>query len=185
MKKLAALVLMLILALITSACAGDEGSSSGGNEEHNSADVTFATAMIPHHQQAVEMAELAAQNAEDPQVKELAGQIEAAQQPEIDELTGWLKDWDEPVPDDTGAGMGGHDMSGMMSDEDMLMLEESSGAGFDEMWLEMMIEHHEGAVEMAQTEVDEGKFPAAIEMAEQIIASQQDEIDQRKDLLAA
>ena len=76
-------------------------------------------------------------------------------------------------------------MSGMMSEEDMQMLKQASGTEFDTMWLEMMIEHHKGAVEMAQTEQSDGEYPEAIEMAKQIISSQQEEIDQMEQILAA
>lgn len=182
-KKYAALVLLLISALVASACSSEGGSTTNG-EDHNSADVAFATAMISHHEQAVEMADIALERGQDPQVKELAEQIKGAQQPEIDQLTEWLTGWDEPVPTDYIEGHGGHDMSGMMSAEDMEMLQQTSGAEFDTMWLEMMIEHHKGAVEMAQTEQSDGVYPAAIEMAEQIISSQEVEIDQMEQMLA-
>lgn len=183
MKKYAALVILLISALVTTACTSESDSSTTDSDKHNGADVTFATAMIPHHQQAIEMADMALEQAQDPQVTELAEQIKDAQQPEIDQLTEWLTTWDEPVPSDSAGGHSGHDMSGMMSAEDMVMLQQASGAEFDTMWLEMMIEHHKGAVEMAQTEQSEGAYPAAIEMAEQIISSQQEEIDEMEQLL--
>lgn len=184
MKKYAALAILLISALVTTACTSESDSSTNDGDKHNGADVTFATAMIPHHQQAIEMADMARAQALDPQVTELAEQIKDAQQPEIDQLTAWLTDWDEPVPSDSAGEHSGHDMSGMMSAEDMEMLQQASGAEFDTMWLEMMIEHHKGAVEMAQTEQSEGAYPDAIEMAEQIITSQQEEIDQMEQLLA-
>ena len=184
MKKYAALVILLISALVSTACSSDSEPATNAGDEHNAADVTFATGMIPHHQQAIEMADMALEQAQDPQVVELATQIKAAQQPEIDQLTEWLTAWDEPVPSDSAGAHSGHDMSGMMSAEDMQMLQQASGTEFDTMWLEMMIEHHKGAVEMAQTEQSEGEYSDAVEMAEQIITSQQEEIDQMEQLLA-
>ncbi len=83
----------------------------------NDADVTFAQNMIPHHKQAVQMADLAASRAADPEIKQLAGQIKAAQDPEIKTLTGWLTGWGRPV--DPPQGHGGHAMPGMMSDAEM------------------------------------------------------------------
>lgn len=182
MKKYAALVILLIAALVTTACSSENESTASGNDDHNSADVTFATGMIPHHQQAIEMSDMALEQAQDPKLKELAQQIKDAQQPEIDQLTEWLTTWDEPVPSDSG-GHSGHDMSGMMSAEDMQMLEQANGAEFDTMWLEMMIEHHKGAVEMAEIEKSEGAYPEAITMAEEIIKSQQAEIDEMQQML--
>lgn len=188
MKKLAALVLFLLSALLLAACSSSDdngaGAASTGEDTHNAADVTFATGMIPHHEQAVEMADMALQMTQDPQITELAQQIKDAQQPEIDTLTEWLTAWGEPLPD--ASSMGDHSgMSGMMSAEDMAMLEQSSGTEFDKMWLQMMIEHHKGAVEMAQTQQADGKYPQALEMSKQIIASQQEEIDQMQELLSA
>jgi uncharacterized protein (DUF305 family) len=159
---------------------------------HNSADVEFAQQMIPHHEQALKMAQLASTRAESPEVKKLAADIEAAQDPEIQTMTGWLETWGEDVP----SGMGGHMMDdgqmmdgdqmgeGMMSDEDMGKLDKSSGAGFDRMFLTMMIEHHEGAIAMAKDEQRDGKDTAAIELAKQIESSQTAEIKLMRQLLA-
>ena len=161
------------------------GTTAGQTAAFNNADVTFVQQMIPHHRGALAMAQLADQRAEDPRVLELAGQIEAAQQPEIDTMTGWLEEWGEPVPSESGdmEGMdhGSGDMGGMgmggMSEEDMSALESASGAEFDRMFLEMMIEHHRGAVEMAEKEAADGSYPDAVAMAEDIAKSQTAEID--------
>lgn len=184
-------------ALLVLAGCGDDSSEASG-ESHNDADVTFAQQMIPHHQQAIEMAQMAAAQAESPEVKDLAADIEAAQGPEIETLTGWLEDWDEEVPDSMSDMEGdmGHDMSdmgeesssemsGMMSTEDMTALEASSGAEFDQMFLTMMIEHHQGAIEMAQTEQSEGEYAEAIALAEEIETTQSEEIATMEDLLAS
>lgn len=158
-------------------------SSSDGTADFNDADVTFATDMIPHHRQAVEMAELAETRAESPEVKDLATQIMDAQDPEIETMTGWLTSWGEPVPDD----MSGMDMSssmpGMMSQNEMTSLENTSGAEFDQMFLAMMVEHHQGAIEMAKSEQSDGMFPDAIALAKQIETAQTDEINTMQALL--
>lgn len=177
----------LAAALITLAACGseDDSDTSAG---HNDADVTFAQQMIPHHQQAVEMAELAETRAERREVKDLAADIEAAQGPEIKTMTGWLEDWDEDVPDAEMSGMdhgdmSSEDMTGMMSEEDMTELENASGTEFDQMFLMMMIEHHEGAIDMAQTELADGEFPDATAMAEDIKTAQTEEIQTMQGLL--
>jgi len=189
------------LALVAAACGGDDddAASSGDDQatqttqqgataEHNDADVEFAQMMIPHHQQAVDMGELAAERAAAPEIVDLAGRVEAAQDPEIEQMTGWLEEWGEEVPVADDAGSGGHDMGGdtggeepagghgMMSAEDMTALEGASGAEFDRMFAEMMIEHHQGAIDMANDEIDAGQFPEAIELAQAIIEAQEAEI---------
>ena len=187
MKKSVALMAALLSALfLLSACGGDEDETGGasGGAKFNAADVAFAQGMIPHHQQAIEMAALAADRAESAEVKKLAEGIEAAQGPEIDQLTGWLESWGKKVPSssmDHGSMGGG--MSGMMDSEDMAMLEESSGAAFDMMFVEMMIQHHEGAIEMARVEQARGKNPAAVALAKKVEADQEAEISRMKDLL--
>lgn len=182
--------------LVLAGCGNDSNEASG--DSHNDADVTFAQQMIPHHEQAIEMAQMAATQAQSDEVKELAADIEAAQGPEIELLTGWLEDWDEEVPDGMSGMDGdmGHDMSdmgdesaagmsGMMTAEDMAALEGASGTEFDQMFLTMMIEHHQGAIEMAQTEQTEGEYAEAISLAEDIEATQSEEIAAMQDLLSS
>jgi uncharacterized protein (DUF305 family) len=184
-KSLITAVLAASLFILAACGNEDEPDTAGG---HNDADVTFAQEMIPHHQQAIEMAELAESRAESEEVKELAADIEAAQGPEIETMSGWLESWGEDVPDEGMSGMdhgdmSSDDMTGMMTDDEMADLEATSGAGFDQMFLTMMIEHHEGAIEMAQTEQSEGEFPEAVAMAEEIEATQAEEIQTMQDLL--
>lgn len=142
---------------------------------HNAADVTFAKDMIPHHEQAVEMADAALEESQDPVVRRLAGAIKDAQAPEIKAMSGWLFGWGEQLSSG-GHDMGGASMGGMMSDTEMKELFAAKGAAFDRMWLEMMIRHHEGAVEMARTEVSEGQNAEAKVLAGKIIAAQNAEI---------
>ena len=154
---------------------------------HNAADVAFATTMIPHHQQAVTMAAMAGQQASNAQVKTLAGVIKAAQDPEIATMSRWLTTWGQPVPSTSG----GHDMStmgdtpmeGMMTEDEMAQLSAASGAGFDRLWLQMMIKHHQGAVAMATTETADGQNAEAKRLAQQIIGAQTQEIATMEKLL--
>ncbi len=152
----------------------DVGSPAAG--AHNDADVAFATGMIPHHAQAVTMAEMAATKATNTDVKTLAASIKAAQAPEITQMSGWLTGWVQPVPD-TAMGHGGMAMGdGMMTDAEMTELSKATGPAFDRMWLQMMIKHHQGAVAMATTELASGSNGDAKKLAQAIITSQKAEI---------
>ncbi len=146
----------------------------------NDADVTFLQMMYPHHEQALQMAELVPSRSQDQQVIDLAAGIKAAQQPEMTQIQSLLASFGKPDP---AGGAMNHDMPGMMSPEQMSSLEAMSGAEFDKMWLQMMIDHHRGAVEMAQTEITSGTNPQAKQMAETIVATQQQEIAQMETLL--
>ncbi|GAB2750566.1 DUF305 domain-containing protein [Streptomyces bullii] len=169
------------------ATAGSEATASAEATAgaHNAQDVAFAQGMIPHHQQALEMARLAADRAASEQVKDLAVRIEKAQDPEIRTMTGWLKTWGEKVPESMpGMDHSGHSgMPGMMGEEDMAKLQKASGKTFDTMFLTMMVEHHEGAVEMATTQKTEGRNGPAKALAEDIITAQNAEITEMKKLL--
>ena len=148
--------------------------------DHNQADVMFAQMMIPHHQQAIEMAQLASSRASNADVKALAAQIQAAQQPEIDEMKGWLVSWNVPVmPDGTGHNMPG----GMMSSDDMAELEGLTGAAFDREFLTSMTTHHQGAIDMAKAEQANGSYEPAKTMAANIIRTQTEEINTMAELL--
>jgi uncharacterized protein (DUF305 family) len=161
-------------------------SSASTEASFNDADVAFATGMLPHHDGAIAMSELAAGRAADPRVLDLASRIEAAQTPEIDTLTTWLTEWG--VDDTSGAhhdGMdhGADDMGGMMSEEDMTALANASGAEFDRLFLTQMIEHHRGATAMAEREAADGQNADALAMAENIRDTQNAEIAEMQTLL--
>ncbi len=166
----------------TTLLAGCSSNADIAAADHNAADVTFATEMIPHHRQAVEMAEMASTRASSPEVLQLAEDIAGAQEPEIETMTEWLESWGEPVPEAMG-GMDHGGMTGMMSEEQMQALEAATGAAFDRMFLEMMIEHHTGAIQMAQTEQSDGQYAEAIELARQIEDAQRAEIETMEHLL--
>jgi uncharacterized protein (DUF305 family) len=149
---------------------------------HNSADVAFATDMIPHHAQAVEMATMALSQGTNTQVKTLATAIKGAQDPEINTMSGWLVGWGKKVPAGssmtgmTGMGGSGTSMNGMMSDAEMSQLRQASGAAFDRLWVQMMTKHHQGAVQMANTELSMGQNTDAKALATRIIRAQTAEI---------
>ncbi|MFJ9010712.1 DUF305 domain-containing protein [Streptomyces canus] len=188
-------------ALVLAACGSDNGSDTGSGTQtsasagaedtagaHNDQDVSFAQDMIPHHQQAIQMSRMAASQASSAEVKDLAARIEKAQDPEIETMSGWLESWGEDVPSSMpGMDHGGHsessDMPGMMDTEDMDKLMKASGKDFDTMFLTMMVEHHEGAVEMATTEKDKGQYGPAKKLADDIITAQNAEIEEMNKLL--
>jgi uncharacterized protein (DUF305 family) len=198
--------LVVAAPVVLAACGGDDSATGStttaqaasgtpttappsGGAVHNSIDVAFAQGMIPHHAQAVEMSELAATNTSDPEVQALATEIIAAQGPEIALMTEWLTAWGAEVPD-PGASMdenmelaGGMMMSGMISDADLDRLRSARDAEFDRLYLELMIQHHEGAIEMAQQELDGGDSPEATALAQRIIDTQQAEITRMEQLL--
>lgn len=191
----------------TSAAASASPSDASGDAAHNDADVMFTRGMIPHHQQAIEMSNmLLGKQGIDPEVSSLAEEIKNAQGPEIEQMQGWLQEWGmSSAPG--GSGMPGHDMPGhqmpgggdmgdmgdmpgmsggghgMMSEADMAALQNAQGEEATRLFLTQMIEHHQGAIMMAQQEIDNGQFPAAVEMAGNIVSSQQAEIDTMQDML--
>lgn len=204
-NKLAAAAAAATLLIGLTAC-GDSGSTNDAQAQQtapngdvfNDADVDFATEMIPHHAQALAMVDLTRDRDLAPEVQQLADDIQAAQGPEIEQMVDWLTEWDKPVPetmrDHVNAeedAMSGHDMGddssdmpGMMTDEEMDELEAAQGEMFETMWLEMMIEHHKGAIEMAKDEQADGVFEPARKLAESVETSQQAEINQMSELLA-
>ncbi len=198
----------------TAVTATSVGGAIAADALFNSGDVAFAQGMIPHHQQAVEMADLALDPARTAgaAVKDLATRIQGAQGPEIQLMTGWLTGWGQPIAMDgmgsvsmegmapgetkapgetmpvaeTMAAMEGMSgMEGMMSAAEITGLEKVTGAEFDKAWLGMMIRHHDGAVGMSKTEQTDGKNIDAIDLAGKIISAQEAEIEEMKKLLAA
>lgn len=197
-RALGALAATLALTLTATGCSNDAADSPPkvSTTEHNAADVAFASDMIQHHAQALAMVDLAAQRPLRPEVQELTEAIRDAQGPEIETMSDWLTDWDEDVPEtirdhaNAGHDMGDMegtdgDMPGMMTADDLSELEAASDADFEAMWLEMMVEHHEGAVEMAEVEQSEGQFAGARDLADDIVDSQTAEIATMEDLLGS
>lgn len=168
--------LTLALALVLAGC------STAVETDYNAADEMFVTGMIPHHQQALEMAEIVLdKDGVDDRVAALAERIQAAQQPEIDLMNSWLAEWgiDADPGDMPGMDHGG---DGMMSDADLAALEAASGEDASALFLEQMIEHHEGAIEMSQQELDNGVHAEVLELARQIIDAQTTEIAEMRRL---
>jgi uncharacterized protein (DUF305 family) len=191
-----ALFAALLAALFLSSCTSTEPQQSDGHTDHthsepagdaqaphNADDITFARDMMPHHEQALQLVDLARDRSSDPALLELASAIAAAQGPEMDKMAGMLRSWGQ----DPEAGMdhSGHGMAmpGMVDDATMQRLESLRGAEFDTLWLESMISHHQGAVEMAKAEIANGDNSDAKALAEEIIKAQEAEIAQMKQML--
>jgi uncharacterized protein (DUF305 family) len=204
MKRYAAITSTAVAAaLLLAGCGSDTGSGSSAPNATGTtqgavpsaatsgtgasqADAAFAQAMIPHHEQAVEMSEMMlAKDGVDPEVKQLAEGIKAAQGPEIQKMHGWLEAWGQPSMMAGGSDHSSHSsMSGMMSDADLGKLKSAEGTDASRMFLEQMIEHHEGAITMAEQEAADGSDPDAVSLAKKMASDQRAEIDKMKDLLA-
>jgi uncharacterized protein (DUF305 family) len=202
MKSLLAVLAALATVLFVSACtspatdghAGDQHGTSSTAEtstvdakpaDFNDADVAFATDMIPHHQQAVEMSAMVPERSTNPELVKLAAAISAAQGPEIETLKVLLVQWsggEGPAGHD-GHDAGGMQMPGMTDDATMAKLESLKGAEFDTLWLQAMIGHHEGAIVMAKTELADGANADAKRLAQAIVTGQEAEITQMKQML--
>lgn len=147
----------------------------------------FAQMMIPHHQQAVQMADIAlGKPSASPKVRELATQIKAAQDPEIAQMSDWLKAWGASTATSSGMGHGmdhGMGSGGMMSDSDLTALKTAEGADFDRKWLTGMIAHHQGAVMMANQVLSTTSDPQVKALAEAIVKGQNSEITTMQGLL--
>ena len=197
--RLSALAISSALVAFLAACGAPHASSptsadisaTSSPSASTAADVSdsdnsFAQLMIPHHQQAVEMADLALLRVTSPEVKELAEQIKAAQDPEIEMMSMWLQRWGAPMgmgEDHSGHDMGDMNMSGMMSD-DMRALADAQGSAFDSLWLELMIAHHQGAISMAEQVKGSSSSAEVITLAGAVITGQKVEIDTMQKLLA-
>jgi len=182
-------IILIIIAILIAFVAGflvnnnsdrhDMGSMMNDSidSQYSKNEIMFAAMMIPHHEQAVTMSKLALTNTTNPQVLDLAQRIKAAQEPEIVQMNTWL---------DGGYSMMGHDghqMGGMLSDEELAKLETLRDKEFDQMFLESMIVHHEGAIQMTQMITDSSNKEVKT-LADNIISSQTKELAEMKELLA-
>jgi len=192
---------VLAASLGLAGCAADSGSSGGNtmpmnhgssgpmssmmpdaSADHNPADIMFNQMMIPHHAQAVEMSDLILAKQDIPaDVTALATKIKDAQAPEIETMTGWLQEWKVPT---MMSDQPGHGMGGMVDASGMEQLKDAQGTEAVRLFLEHMIGHHEGAIDMAQQEIGAGKHPGTIQLARDIVTSQEAEIAQMKEMLA-
>lgn len=178
-RTTAILAIGLVSALALTGCMINDGeteSSTGGmmsdenSTEFDAVDIMFAQMMIPHHEQAIEMSDLALERSSDPEILALAQQIKDAQTPEIEQMTGWIESADAGMTMDHDMGM-----NGMLSDTEMEALRAATADEFDRLYLEGMIQHHEGAITMAAMITDSQNAEARA-LADAMISSQTAEI---------
>lgn len=168
----------LVMAAVMAACGGDDpaATGTGGSEgaAYNDADVEFLQQMVPHHEQAIEMAEMVESRTDRPELNTLAKNIIESQSAEIEEINAMLEEADADAGD-AGMDHGGMDMG--MSEEDIDALADAEGEEFDVMFAEMMIEHHQSAIAMANDVLEGGENADVATLAQGIIDEQQKEID--------
>lgn len=176
----------------TTAGAGSAGPSASesadSGADYNDADVSFVSGMVPHHMQAVEMADIVLADQPSPEIAAIAEEIKVAQQPEIEELNAML-DRFGVESDSSGAHGGAHGggdapmHGGMMTEQEMAAFETATGAESERMFLTQMIAHHQGAIEAAEAELEDGVHQPALQLAESIRDSQAAEIARMEQLL--
>lgn len=160
-----------------------DGGMMGNNQsasDFSGTDIMFAQMMIPHHQQAVDMSTLAETHTTNPEILALAKQIKDAQAPEIKQMTAWIESAGASMEMGHDMGMG---MGGMLTEEQMTALGNAQGAAFDKLYLEGMIGHHEGALQMAKM-IENSSNSEAKTLASNVISSQSAEIEKMKQMLA-
>ena len=167
MKRFLVAAISLILL---SGCATAEEANSG----FSPSDINFAEMMIPHHEQAIEMSDIAFRNTTNPEVLQLAQEIKDAQAPEIDLMKSW--------PGVKASTHAGHMMDGMLSDDELDALQKARDAEFDRLFLQGMIKHHQGAIEMAM-DVKDSKSKVVADLSAAIIKQQEIEIAAMNELL--
>ncbi len=169
--------------LVVSAC-GKSSNNAGGPKPptHNLADVVFATHMIPHHQQGADLAAMVPAHTDNPDLLKLASGITSTQLSEIKMLASMVAQW-SAQPDADTRGLADTAMTGMVDPGTLTKLGTLNGADFDKLWLRSMISHHQGAVDMANTESSKGNNPDAIAMAKKMASAQQGEIAQMMKML--
>lgn len=178
------------VALAVSGCGSSDSSSTSvdsaaeASSDFNDDDVMFAQMMIPHHEQAIEMSDIALDPAVGASeiVRDLATRIKGAQDPEIAQMTALLSQWGQPLAMDESMDHSSM-MSGMLSLEELASLSQTRGTDFDRAWVDAMIAHHEGAIDMAEDVLDSGVNGDIRALAEAIMSGQQAEIDEMKELL--
>ena len=148
-----------------------EGHSSGASGDLSSDEIMFLQMMIPHHQQAIDISELALTKSADAELLALAKSIREEQAAEIVKMKAWL--------DAAGADLEmehsmNHSMGGMLSDSDLAALKSATGKGFDLLWLKGMTGHHDGAIDMAAM-IENSKNPEIKSFAQAIVSSQSEQ----------
>jgi uncharacterized protein (DUF305 family) len=187
--RIVAAAAALVIAAAVASCSGSPdrntapAAQSTQQPDHNADDVTFARNMVPHHEQAIVLAQMVPTNTTNQQVIALSNRIIETQMPEIQAFRSWLMQWDDAQNSGHDSAGHGAPMPGMVDQVTLNKLQTLTGPEFDRLWLTSMIDHHRGAIAMSQDEIAHGKNPDVIYLARTVIASQQAEIDQMKKML--
>jgi uncharacterized protein (DUF305 family) len=164
--------------MMTSSGQMGHGSSGSTNSNYTGADVMFLQMMIPHHQQAIDISNLAMKSSQDPELLALAKIIARDQAAEIKQMKAWLKD--AGASEDMGHSMDG--MGGMLSADELSALQAATGKEFDILWLTGMTDHHDGAIHMTQM-IEDAQNAEIKAFGEKVIADQSAQIEQMKEML--
>jgi uncharacterized protein (DUF305 family) len=167
---------------------GTGSSSPSAAQAHNAADMTFAQNMLPCHKQAVQMSDIIlSKQGIDPRVVQVANEIKGAEDPDIQRMQSWLSQWQKPgmpmTPSPTAGMPAMQGMAGMMSPQQMTALQNAQGADASKQFLTMMIQNHQHAIMLAQSEIGSGQYPPAVAMAHSIATSEQQEVNTMQGIL--
>ena len=191
-QQLVRLSVAAVVATVTlSACsssgnqAATRSPSTSAAQAHNSADITFAQNMMPCHKQAIQMSEIIlTKQGLDPRVVQVANQIKAAEGPDIQGMQSWLSQWQQSTTPSSAAGMPAmQGMTGMASPEQMTALQNAVGADASKQFLTLMIQNHQHAIMLAQSEINSGQYPPAVAMAHSIATTEQQEVNSMQGIL--
>lgn len=171
------LALLLVLVGVIGGIALGRSTATTYGPAEDSIDVGFLQDMNTHHGQAVEMAVWARNNTADPQVRQIAFDIESTQTSQVGRMEGWLTLWGEPLTPPGGQymawmGMPTTSMPGMASPDDLARMRAATGRDLDVAFLQLMLRHHQGGLSMMQAAASDASVPAVRALAESMVASQ-------------
>lgn len=170
-KFLAGIGLAMVVFAGVAVLYSDDESTDDGINEFNRTDLMFMNMMIIHHDQAIEMAELSSTRTDNENILELSRNISEAQKAENQQMSEWLRELGYQRPRD------GHRMAGMATQQEMIQLRQSEGREFDLLFSELMIDHHQGGIQMAKAEVQNGGSEKVKELAQGMVDAQTKEVE--------
>ncbi|MEO8816014.1 MAG: DUF305 domain-containing protein [Mycobacterium sp.] len=184
--RVVAVAATFVTVMTVGACRASSHDDAGSRPDtsitvgsaHSTEDVRFLQDMVGHHGQAVELAALVGDHSSDPRLNALAQQIDAEQRVEVYGFQAQLLQWEAPPAAGDDAGM-----VGLVDRATMAKLAALHGAAFEKLWLQSMIEHHRGAITMAQSEIADGQSPDVVGIAQSVAATQQAAIDRMNELV--
>jgi uncharacterized protein (DUF305 family) len=185
----------LVVVLLLSSCGSPTSTGHGGPAHTDSPlvtgepagysadDVAFATNVVANHEQGIDVSALVPDRSTNPEVVAFAAKSTTALKSDAATLNALLVQWNGNPDIKTGGGTHGTTTKGTIDNATMAKLNSLQGIEFDTLWLQSMISLHQGAIEMANAEIANGKNVDAVGLAKQIVGAQQAEIDQMKQIL--